>query len=232
MSCALCGTGFCWLCGEEIQDAEGLPMHFMRWNSASPCAGKQFEGMDGDTDAFGAIQLSCCERSIQMSIVLVIFFILLPFLLAACLIGCLTNCFMEFGLRPWVSDGDTRLRYRTNCQYGLVFLVVAPGLLACAVLWVPWFCYLRWKVQQQMQQNVVQAQDDDGFDPAVMQTVRQESVEEEEQAAQRRQTYGSIVSNTEDPEDLENPYHSVMHESSPPEEEPLIPSANNKQLLD
>eukprot|EP00656_Telonema_subtile_P054279 TRINITY_DN8077_c0_g1_i2.p1 TRINITY_DN8077_c0_g1~~TRINITY_DN8077_c0_g1_i2.p1 ORF type:complete len:250 (+),score=33.25 TRINITY_DN8077_c0_g1_i2:439-1188(+) len=218
MTCSLCSTGFCWLCGEEIQDAEGLPIHFMRWNTASKCAGRQFEGMDGETDAFGAIELSGCERVIQINLIVLIFLILLPFLLLACIMGCISNCIVDLILRPCVDDAEVRLLWRTRCQYVFVFILLLPGLLASAVLWVPWFCYLRWKVQR-LQQNM---QEEDGFDPEIMQQVRQASVEEHERESERRSTdYGTLQNEY----DEENPYVAPPNaQGTAPESQPLMTS--------
>eukprot|EP00658_Telonema_sp_P-2_P019817 TRINITY_DN17799_c0_g1_i12.p1 TRINITY_DN17799_c0_g1~~TRINITY_DN17799_c0_g1_i12.p1 ORF type:complete len:427 (-),score=99.95 TRINITY_DN17799_c0_g1_i12:525-1805(-) len=222
MLCTVCNTGFCWICGEEIQDADGLPIHFMRWNTTSNCAGRQFEGMDGsETDALGFIELNCCERTVQVALFVIIFLIMIPFVIVACLFSCLIACLFDCCLVCCYSEPALRDLHRTRTQYLTMFILVLPGLLVSAIFWLPWYCYLRCKIQNMQHQLA-------GGDDPEMAQARQASVESFEADRARSNSggiakdYGTLPEHSGDL-DLENPAALVgRSDAGPPESEALL----------
>jgi len=147
MKCAACQTGFCWLCGEEIQDADGLPFHFMRLNA----------GMEGDQDALQRLELNCCERTVSIILVFFVMILLMPFMFIACIASCFVNCFMGCCFPVNDANQEAQLQRRNRCLTMVWIVIMLPILLVTALFWAPWYCYLRWKVQRQMAQDAEEA---------------------------------------------------------------------------
>jgi len=149
MLCTRCKTGFCWLCGEEIQDAEGLPHHFAAWNMQSKCRGKQFEGMDGEA---GGIQLSGCERRFNSAVTCLIIIVLCPFAIAMtatlcvllCALGCILPFFPNCGSPG--EEGSAAHKCAMCVTMGLFVVFLGIPLLLTSCIWGPWYCYLRRRI--------------------------------------------------------------------------------------
>jgi len=195
MKCTSCSTGFCWICEAVIDNADGLPMHFSPWNVTSPCAGKQFAGMDDDTGLGGVgtgvahllnpESLNWVEKAISQLLGLVTVLLLLPvvvcifvILLMEVVLLCFGVCFVECCVGSDNCDLDdgcqTRLILGPHC------IIIGPLVLLLLVIWGPFLLYLVCRgALTELPEGALPdnqpAGDPEALDAALMQQARAES---------------------------------------------------------
>jgi len=169
MVCASCKTGFCWLCGEKIVDAEGFPPHFSTWNKTSPCAGKQFEGYDGEEVGY---VMTNNERSIELCLLCPLICLAIPFLCLwlvlfvgwCVIVGCLIQVIggsldLDEDGRPNMREGNHMVRcLLIGGMIVTMAICFSPVLIVALPFYMPWrCCYIRYRRQQWIREQAEEA---------------------------------------------------------------------------
>lgn len=175
ISCYVCKTGWCWLCGVEIGNAP-IPQHY---RDDGPCRGRQFAGPRGqannendpdDGREYSGPPLGPWEGCCCVAIPSVFILMLSPLAFALSCVALLLSPISILILCVCTCTPEAEAR-ATNCLRGFLQVVVlGPLLLVALPLWLPcflWFLFVvqprreRWSAEQVEEKDQKSDQHDD-----------------------------------------------------------------------